>query len=273
MPQLQAVVGVRYDNFDVDFRDNRTGSRFSSSDDLVSPRAGLIYKPVEPMSVYVSYSVSYLPRAGAQLSSLSLTNQALDPEEYENYEIGAKWDFRDDLAVTAAVFRLDRENVAVTGLTPGSLILVDGQRSEGLELGLSGKLTEAWSLTGGYAYQDAKITRAQSATTPAGAELAQVPEHAFSLWNKYELTPMWGVGLGIIHQTDMFTSTNVATRTTLPDFTRVDGAVFFNLNQRWRAQVNVENIFDETYYANAHNDNNITPGSPRSLRASVTATF
>ena len=89
---FQAVLGLRYDQFEVDFRNNRTGERLSSDDDLVSPRVGLIYKPMEPVSLYASYTVTYLPRSGAQMSSLNASNQALDPEEFENYEIGAKWD-------------------------------------------------------------------------------------------------------------------------------------------------------------------------------------
>ena len=86
------MLGLRYDQFDMDFNNNRTGENFRTSDDLVSPRAGLIYKPVEPMSLYASYSKTYMPRAGAQLTSLTVTNEALDPEEFENYELGAKWD-------------------------------------------------------------------------------------------------------------------------------------------------------------------------------------
>ena len=58
----------------------------------MSPRVGLVVKPVGRCRVYASYSLSFLPRAGEQLSSLSLTNQALDPEEFRNHEVGAKWD-------------------------------------------------------------------------------------------------------------------------------------------------------------------------------------
>ena len=89
---FEAVVGLRFDNFESDVTNNRTVTDFSSDDGLVSPRLGLIYKPSGPLSIYGSYSLTYLPRAGEQLASLSLTNQALDPEEFRNYEVGAKWD-------------------------------------------------------------------------------------------------------------------------------------------------------------------------------------
>ena len=117
-PHWQAIVGVRYDYFSVDFDNARldvapTDRNIDSTDNLWSPRAGLVYKPSEPVSIYASYSMSYLPRAGEQLSSLSATNQAFDPEEFTNYELGAKWDIRPTLSLTAAVYQLDRSNVVV----------------------------------------------------------------------------------------------------------------------------------------------------------------
>ena len=269
---FQAVLGLRYDQFDVDFDNNRTGVRLESDDDLVSPRAGLIYKPVEPVSLYASYSMTYLPRSGAQMTSLTATNEALDPEEYENYEIGAKWDLRPYLSLSAAVYRLDRTNVAIPDpLDPSLSILVDGQKTEGVELGISGQVTEAWSMFGGYAYQDGELTATASATAVDGATLAQLPEHKISLWNRYQLTPAWGVGLGLMYQSDMYTSTD--NTVTLPSFTRVDAALFYSLNDRIRAQLNVENLLDEEYLANAHNNNNISPGSPLAVRMGVTVAF
>jgi catecholate siderophore receptor len=269
---VQAVVGLRFESFNVDFRNNRTASDFSSSDELVSPRMGLIYKPTQPVSIYGSYSLSYLPRAGEQLGSLSLSNQALDPEEFRNYEIGAKWDLAPSLAFTAALYRLDRGNVVVPDpVDPTLSILVDGQRTKGLELGLGGRLTSGWSLIGGYAYQDGEITRSISATAQAGASLAQLPKHSFSLWNKYELSSQWGVGLGLIHRGDVFTSTD--NTVILPSFFRVDAGVFFNLNATFQAQLNVENLFDEDYYSSAHSNTNITPGSPRAFRVALNTRF
>jgi catecholate siderophore receptor len=266
-PHFEAVLGLRLDRFEMDFTDNRTGEVIRSSDDLLSPRAGLIYKPIAPVSIYASYSMTHVPRAGAQLTSLTATNEALDPEEFENVEVGAKWDIRDGLSLTAAVFQLDRTNVVIPDpVDPTMSILVDGQRTEGFELGVSGRITEAWSIQGGYAYQDGELTEALG-----GARLAQLPEHVASLWNRYDLTPQWGLGLGVIHQTAMFAAADNAV--TLPDFTRVDAAVFFDPSERLRFQLNIENLLDETYYASAHNNNNITPGSPLAIRAGVTARF
>jgi catecholate siderophore receptor len=270
--QLQAIVGLRFENFRMDFRNTRTSTEFSSRDGLISPRAGLIFNPILGMSVYGSYSLSYLPRAGEQLRSLTLSNQALDPETYRNYEVGAKWDVAPALSFTAALYRLDRGNVVVSDpVDPSLSLLVDAQRTKGLELGLGGRITPAWSVIGGYAYQDGEITRSISATAQAGATLAQLPKHSFSVWNKYDLSSQWGIGLGLIHRSEMFTSTD--NTVILPGFFRVDAAVFFALNSRLQAQLNVENLLDEDYYASAHNNTNITPGSPRALRVALTTRF
>ncbi len=266
-PKFEAVLGLRFDKFDMDFTNNRTGENFTSSDDLLSPRAGLIYKPIEQMSIYASYSMTYVPRAGAQLTSLNLTNQALEPEEFENVEIGAKWDIHPGIALTAAHFQLDRTNVVIPDPSdPTVSILVDGQRTKGIEFGASGQISEAWSIQGGYAYQDGELTAALG-----GTRLAQLPKHVASLWNRYDLAAAWGFGLGVVHQTEMFAAADNAV--TLPEFTRVDAAVFYTPNDRLRMQLNVENLLDEQYYPNAHNNNNITPGSPLALRVGVTARF
>jgi catecholate siderophore receptor len=267
--QVDAVVGLRYDRFDVDFTNNRTAASFSSVDNLVSPRVGVLYTPVQPLTLYGSYTMTYLPRAGEQLASLSLTNQALEPEEFRNYEVGAKWEVLPAFFVTAAVYRLDRGNVAVPDPNdPTVSILVDAQRTTGFELEVNGRVTPAWTVFGGYAYQDGEITQSISATAQAGAVLAQLPKHSFSLWNKYDITGRLAAGVGILYRGEVFTSTDNAV--VLPDWTRVDAAVYYDLTSTLRAQVNFENLFDEKYYLNAHNNNNITPGSPRAVRFALT---
>ncbi len=266
-PKFLAVLGLRYDSFEMDFTNNRTGDNIRTSDDLLSPRGGLIYKPAEDMSLYASYSMTYVPRAGSQLASLNPVSAAFDPEEFENIEVGAKWDIRPGLALTAAIFQLDRKNVVIPDPNdPNVSILVDGQRTEGIELGVGGQINEAWSIQGGYAYQDGKLTDALG-----GTRLAQLPKHAASLWNRYDFTTAWGVGLGVVYQSEMFAASD--NLVTLPDFTRVDAAVYCMPNDRLRMQLNVENLLDEEYYPNAHNNNNITPGSPLAVRAGVSMTF
>jgi catecholate siderophore receptor len=251
---------------------NRTATGLTSQDDLVSPRVGLVVKPLPAVSLYTSYSRTSLPRAGEQLASLSPTNQALDPETFRNTEVGVKWEISQFLSLTAAAYRLDHGNVAVPDpVNPTVSLLVDAERTTGLELEVSGNVTNRWSLHGGYAYQDAEVTRAISATIVAGARLGQVPRHTFSLWNKYDLSNRLGIGLGVISRDDSFVATDNAV--VLPASTRVDAALFYSITPRVRLQANVENLFNERYYWLAHNNNNILPGSPRGARVGITTGF
>lgn len=271
-PQVQVLAGVRFDSFNVDFHNNRTGADFSSHDAKLSPRLGLIYKPVVPVSIYGSYGRTFQPRAGEQLSSLSLTNQTLDPEKFENYELGMKWDFVRSSSITLAVYDLERRNIAIADpLNPGVLHLVDGQRTRGVEVGVSGDVTDRWSLLGAYAYQDGTITRSLSATAPAGAMLANLPKNSLSLWNRYNVSQKIGVGLGLMYRDELFTATD--NTVVLPDFFRADAAAYWTINSRLRAQLNVENLFGESYYLYANGNNNITPGSPRAFHAGLTTRF
>jgi catecholate siderophore receptor len=266
----QAIVGLRHDRFGLIFHNNRSGADLSLDDGLLSPRVGLVYKPVPEASIYASYSVAYQPRSGEQLSSLTATNAALEPEEFENREIGAKWQFTPELTLTAAAYRLGRSNVAVVDPDdPTKLVVLpgDSQRVRGVELGLSGDLGDSWHLMGGYAWQKGEITRdIQTSLTSLlreGTELAQVPRHSFSLWNRVDLGQRWGVGLGLVARSRVFTSTSNAV--VLPGYVRTDAAVFYSLTGTIAVQLNVENLFDIGYYGTANSDNNISPGSPRAF--------
>jgi catecholate siderophore receptor len=271
-PNWQAIVGLRYDRFNVDFLNNRNATKFDITDSKVSPRVGLVYKPIEAVSIYGSYSLAFVPRAGDQLSSLTPSNTAFDPEKFKNLELGAKWDIRPNLSATAAVYRLDRTNVIVADPADAThSILADGQRSKGVELGLGGNVTPQWSIMGGYAYQDAKLTAAPSAAIPAGTIVPQVPTHSLSLWNRYDFTPTFGAGLGVAYRDSIFSSTS--NKVTLPAFTRVDAALYYAISKQFKLQLNIENLFDKRYYASANSDTNITPGSPRALRVTLNAKF
>jgi catecholate siderophore receptor len=263
---------VRVDRFDLDSTDRRTGVTLNRVDNLPSPRAGVIVKPVENVSLYGSYSVSSLPSSGDQFSTLSPGTLIAAPEKFVNREVGVKWDIMPKLQFTTAVYELDRTNTRLADPSnPGFFILSGATKTRGFEAGLTGSITDAWQVSGGYAYTDARIVSATSATILPGNRVGLVPYDTFTLWNKHQLTEMWAVGAGIIHQADSFASSDDTV--TLPGFTRVDGAIFGKINQNIRWQVNVENIFGVRYYAMADGNNNITPGSPRAVRGTLIATF
>ena len=268
---LQVVTGVRFDYFDLQFHNNRNNQDLRRIDRLVSPRAGVIVKPVTSLSIYANYGVAYLPSSGDQFSSLTTITQQAKPEKFSNYELGAKLDVRRNLSLTTAVYRQDRTNTRATDPNDPTRILQTGsQRTDGYELGLNGNITTKWSVAGGYAYQDAFITSA-TVSAPKGAQVGLVPHHSFSLWNSYKVLPNLGLGLGLVHRSDMFAAFD--NTVVLPGYTRADAAVFFSVNEHLRLQANLQNLFGTRYYLNADGNNNISPGAPRSARVALIARF
>jgi catecholate siderophore receptor len=134
------------------YRNNRNGDLLSRADHLVSPRVGLVVKPIVPLSLYGSYSVSFLPSSGDQFSSLTTITEQVKPEKFNNYELGAKWDVEPDLSFTTAVYRLDRTNTRSTDpADPTRIVQTGSQRTNGFEFGMTGHVTRAWQVVGGYA--------------------------------------------------------------------------------------------------------------------------
>lgn len=136
-----------------------------------------------------------------------------------------------------------------------------------MELGIAGHITEAWQLMGGYAFQAGEITATQSAAALRGNQLAQLPRHSASLWNRYDFSPSLGGGLGIIYRDAIFASAD--NQVTLPAFTRVDAAVYWTPRRTMQFQLNVENLGNTRYFASANSNNNISPGAPRSAWLSI----
>jgi catecholate siderophore receptor len=264
---VQVVTGVRFDYFDLRFHNNRNGDNLRRIDQLVSPRVGVVVKPFVALSLYGNYSIAYLPSSGDQFSSLTTITQQVKPEKFINYEVGFKWDVRPRLSLTTALYRQNRTNTRATDpLNPTAIIQTGSQQTNGFEFGVNGSVTRKWRVAGGYAHQNAFIS---SATTAAvkGAQVAQVPHNTFSLWNNYQVARKLGLGLGVIHRADMFAAIDNAV--VLPAYTRADAAVFYSLKENLRLQLNLQNLFDKKYYLNADNNNNISPGSPRSVRLAL----
>lgn len=268
---LQLTAGVRYDVFQMSLRDNRTNANFNRTDGLISPRAGLVFKPQEDVSIYTSYSVSYLPSSGDQFSTLTSQTQSLQPEKIENYEFGSKWDITPKLNVAAAIYNLNRTNTSANDPgNSGLLVSTGASRTRGLELSATGKITNKWQVVAAYALQDAVITKTTTAAA-SGKKVGLIPRNMASLWNKYDFTQEWAAAIGTIYQSDQYAS--VDNSITLKGFTRFDGAVYYNINPSYRLQVNAENLFGRRYIQTAHNNNNIQPGSPRAVKVSLIANF
>ena len=267
---VEIVAGLRYDRFELTFDNVLTATRFARTDGNWSPRLGLVLKPQPGLSLYGSFSRSFLPQSGDQFLSLDLTTAALEPERFENFEIGAKWEPSSHLSATVALYRLDRTNTRAAGAVAGTTVLTGEARSKGLEVELVGKVTPNWQIAAGYSLSDAEIRRTTTAA-PAGRKLAQVPRHKATVWNRYAVSEAVGLGLGIVHQSKSFAS--ISNAVTLPAHTRFDAAIFVTLPAGIEAQVNVENLFNADYFPTAHNDNNISPGAPTTARLTLRKRF
>lgn len=278
---LKLVLGVRYEDFRTRVTDRRLVGfpagqqrQFDVTDTLWSPRVGVIWKPVENASIYAGYSKTYQPRGGDQLTSLSISNQNLDPETFQNYELGAKWDINPSFNVTAAVFELDRHNVLALSDPSNAAsptVPIGKQRTRGVELSAAGELTEQLSFVAAYTLSNGEFLDNVSGTVRAGNKLPNMPKHSASLWSRYEVTPKLGVALGAIYQGKRYASTD--NLVVMPGFTRLDAAVFYDVTDRITAQMNVENLLNKRYFVYANSNNNITPGSPIAVKMGLTARF
>ena len=269
---LQVIAGVRYDRFDLTALDQNTTITRERIDGKVSPRGAVIVKPVDNVSIYASYAVSYLPASGDQFSALTPGTILLDPQKFESVEAGLKWNVNPRLLFSAAIFELGRSNVPLADpINPGFFFPSGSHKIRGFETSLKGYVTPDWQSVFGYAYTDARITSATSPTIVPGNIVQLVPFHQFSWWNKYQFTPIWAAAVGVIYFSDSFASSDNTVR--LPGFWRFDAAVYARINETWKAQLNVENIFDTGYWSRADGNNNISPGQSRTVRLTAIANF
>lgn len=278
--QFIVVAGLRYDSFDINVNDaieaadgptDGNDGLLGRKDTEASPRLGAIYKPNDDISFYLSFSKSFLPRSGDQFLSLSPTSEALAPEEFENKEIGMKWNLSDKLSFTTALFEVSRENGTVTDPNNPENAIITGTKTKGFEIQLVGYVTDEWQINAGYSKLDADETGRVVDGSLANRTLSQVPETMLTVWNHYQYDEKWAFGLGLIHQAEQYASLNNTTQ--LPDFTRVDAAVYYDISSNMKVQLNVENLLDEDYYPSAHNDNNISVGEPVNARVSISYQF
>ena len=268
---VQLVGGIRYERFDLESENLISGTPGARVDERWNPRFGVIVKPTDAVSLYASYSESFLPQSGDQFSLVSPQAALLEPEVFKNRELGFKWLARPELLVTAAIFRLDRSNTQAADPTnPGFVILTGSSRVEGFEASLAGSVLPGFDVSLGYAYLDGDI-RSTTTSAPAGTRLMQLPRHHVTAWGRYELTDRFALGAGVVHQSSQYAS--LSHNVTLPAYTRIDAAAYYDLTDRIALQLNVENLFDADYFASAHGDNNIQPGQPLTVRVGAKVRF
>ena len=235
----------------------------SRKDEEISPRIGLVFKPEENTSLYGSYSESFLPRSGEQFANINGNNNQLDPNTFSNLEAGVKVDFSRGLSLTASIFEVEQSSPQVADDDPETLDVIDSEIS-GFELQLQGQVADNWFVLAGYGNLDGEQV---DRSGPTGRRPRELPENMFSVWNSFQVTDQFGLGLGLTYQDSSFI--NNGNTATLPSYTRIDGAVYYEVSDTLRVQVNVENVTDELYFPNSHSTHQASVGAPLNARLAI----
>lgn len=281
-PQWQVLAGGRYDSFKIRSTGAaRNGTPYDarSKVDFFNWQGSLLYKPVEAVSLYASYSTSSNP-SGEQLDSTSPTygggvgSENLKPERNRAWEAGAKWEVaQGHLLITAAAFRIDKSN-AREQTAPNIWESVGKLRSQGFELGLNGNITSRWAIFGGYSYLDAKV-RSSSNPLIDGSRFANVPKHNISLLTTYAFTDRFTLGAQAYYRSRIWAGDSGAGTASVPGYWKFDAVGRYKLSEKLQLRANVLNIFDKRYYDAIYRSatpfSYVAPG--RSATVSVEVTF
>jgi iron complex outermembrane receptor protein len=273
LPNLKLLAGLRYDSSDQFRTTQRLGQdrvEFTQTDSAFSPRLGIVYEPIEPISLYASYTRSFSPSFGAARNSDGSTFR---PETGQQFEIGTKVDVTDTLSFNLALFDIRRQNVRNPDPNDRTLSIQTGEvASRGLELGLGGEILPGWNLTANYTLLDAFVSRDTRPTV--GNQLANVSQNQFSLWSSYEIQEGslqgLGAGLGLFYLDQR--PGDLDNSFTLPSYFRTDAALFYR-RDNWRAQLNVENLFNINYFTSSDEFQFANPGAPFTVTARVAVEF
>ena len=259
---LVVLLGGRLDQFDITVNDIKAGTAQSREDDEFSPRAGIIFKPQDSVSLYLSYSESFLPRSGEQYKKLTASSAALDPDVYESTEVGVNWDITPDLSLRASYF--DSEQTIATRDESGEGAEIVGLQVDGIELEIKGQVSDQLYVSFGYSDMDGE--------TSSGGEPREIPENTMSLWTTYQVNDQFGYGLGVTRQGESNISNNKP-GLVLPDYTRVDFAAYYDVSEDLTVRLNIENITDELYFPHSHSTHQASVGEEVNARLSITRRF
>lgn len=286
-PKFSVTLGARYDSYDIELNNpdasNAAGlqpERLANNVSFLNWQASALYKPVEAVSLYASFSTSSNPSgeqldgSGIAYDGLAAVTQNLEPERNESFEVGAKGELFDGkLLLTGALFQITKKN-AREQVTPGVYDLVGKLRSRGAELAVTGNLGEKIQLFGGYTYTDAKLLDSVNAANE-GKPFANIPKHSASLLATYALSDHVQVGGQVYYQSKIFGGSQVAGTAFVPSYTRFDAVARFKPLEWLEARLNVLNLTNETYYDAIYRSGApfayIAPG--RSATLSLTASF
>ena len=260
--QWKALVGVRHDTYTQDVTNNRLEVSSGQSLSATSPRAGLVYQPSKTWSLYASAAKGFRPNSG-----ISIANQAFPAERSRSYELGAKLE-TGKLTGTLAVYDIRKRNVLTTTPANTDFAIAAGEvGSRGLELDVSGEVARGLRVSGAYAYTDASVTRGDT-TIVTGSRLANVPRHSANLLATQQFalgTGAASVGGGVQYVGERLGDVAASSSFTLPAYMTARLLASYSPSAKLRLALNVENLFNRSYYASSYSQLWVAPGAERTL--------
>ncbi|WP_454056550.1 TonB-dependent receptor [Cupriavidus sp. Marseille-Q8015] len=282
-PRWRINGGVRYDSYHTEsstpaYRHPGTGrsmpsTNLSNDANFFNYQAGVVYKPVDYGSIYVSYGTASSPPGTANgdgADILLARNQNLAPERTSAWELGTKWDLLDRrLSLTGAVFVSNKDNARVA-VDANTMENVGKQKVKGFELGFAGNVTDRWGVFGGYTYLHSELeSNGPVNAVNDGNQFPNTPKNSFSLWTTYQLVPAFTLGGGAYYMDKVYG--NAANSLYVPSYWRFDAMAAYRVNKHLTLQLNVQNVFNRTYYAKAFAAHYALPGPGRA--GMLTANF
>ena len=253
-PQWDLSLGLRHDWIDGEAIDKDSNARQSTRDKELSGRAGVVYKPTDNGRVYLAYGTSFTPSAENLATSGGLPRgnggENLSPEKSTTWELGTKWEFMDGrLGLEGALFRVDKDNVREQDAN-NDLKLAGEQRVQGIELGVTGQLTDAWNIYANYTYLVSETRKSiadpqTNGRDPVGHSLGNTPDHSLNLWTTYDISQDVQVGYGARYVGERNVASDVAG--TVDSYWVHNAMLAYRVTDSLSAQLNVNNLFDKEY--------------------------
>ncbi|MEM6611552.1 MAG: TonB-dependent siderophore receptor [Cyanobacteria bacterium P01_C01_bin.72] len=264
---LIVVLGGRFDISSQDFENAVNDADDFDQEEAFNPRVGIVYQPIEPISLYANFTRSF------QQAPNVFSGALVEPERGTQFEIGVKGNISDRLSATLAFYDLTLTNVATTDPDNPLLTIPTGeQSSRGIELDVSGEILPGWNVIVGYAYTDARVT--EDNNFEVGNRLANIPENEFNISTIYKIQQGslvgLGFGLGIFVVGDR--PGDLDNSFELPGYTRVDASIAYE-EEGLRAAVNFKNLFDNEFFASAQSANLVFPADPFTVVGSLSYKF
>ncbi len=269
--QWKMLLGVRQDKYDQSLLNHRTGTVTAQSLSAASPRVGVVYQPSKLLSLYASAAKSFRPNSG-----VSRDYTSFPAEKGKAYEVGAKLDSPDSkITSTLALYKISKNNVLTPDpLDPNNFSVAAGEvQSKGVELDVSGEVYRGLRLSAAYAFTDAKVTQDNNAFL-VGRQTANVPRHSGNVMLMKSLalggnTASIGGGVNYVGEREgAVAPLTTADNFKLPAYTTVKLLASYDPSKHLHLSLDVDNLFDKTFYTNSYSQMWVYPGSGRKFTVS-----